>query len=249
MPRALSELFALVEAHLKVRYRQTFIGFFWVLANPILLFGVQMFLFGRLLPNVGSSYYLYLFSGLLPWFYLTQTAEMACAHLSVNAPIMRNLDIHPYKIIWSLAVENYINFLCYSLLIFTYLSFVHSIGWLNFLMYLFFSLFLVVFTAHLSFMAALLNVLLRDTRYILHFVFTIFYFLTPTFYLIDHVPGDLQNIIRLNPFYWIITLFRIPQTSENILYVLGLNAVLSLAAGAGAFLIWRKFKSDIYLKL
>src|SRR3989344_685929 len=115
------ELLTLVEINLKIRYRQTVIGFLWVILNPIVLYFVQVYLFSRILNRSDSSYYFYLLSGLLPWFYLSQTAEMGCDYISSNSGLIKNLNIHPFKLIASLAVENYINMLCASIIIFFYI--------------------------------------------------------------------------------------------------------------------------------
>ena len=60
---------ALTARDLKARYRGSVLGFFWSLANPLLLLGVYTLVFTRFFPQqVVSPYPLFLFAGILPGF-------------------------------------------------------------------------------------------------------------------------------------------------------------------------------------
>lgn len=65
------QLLNLVKINIKVRYRDTWLGFFWVLFNPILIYSVQSFIFRGLFKNNSTEYMIYLLFGLFPWFFLT----------------------------------------------------------------------------------------------------------------------------------------------------------------------------------
>src|SRR4051812_48169864 len=61
---------ALTLANLKTRYRNTSLGFLWVLLNPILIYGAQSYAFGRILKLDVSHYNLFLVTGLIPWIFI-----------------------------------------------------------------------------------------------------------------------------------------------------------------------------------
>ena len=239
----------LVEINLKVRYRQTAVGFFWVILNPIILYTVQAALFGQILHRTDPSYYFYLLSGLLPWFYLSQTAQMGCNYINSNANLIKNLKIHPLKLITGLALENYVNLICASLLIYFYIFLTFPSTLISFFIYIAASLWLLLLVILLTFISALLNVLFKDTNYILHFVFTILYFMTPTFFYTENLPTRFQEILKYNPFYWIIGLFRIDSLSLFSFKLLFINLIIMLFTAFLAGFIWKKYKNKIYLKL
>src|SRR6059058_4977748 len=59
---------ALTARDLKARYRGSILGFFWSLANPLLLLGIYTLAFTKFFPStVVRPYPLFLFTGILPW--------------------------------------------------------------------------------------------------------------------------------------------------------------------------------------
>lgn len=249
MYKHISELLALVETNLKVRYRQTFVGFVWVILNPIVLYSVQAVLFSQILKKSDSSYYFYLLSGLLPWFFLSQTTQMGCTYIYSNAGLIKNLKIHPFKLIVSLAIENYINLIASSLIIFSFIFANSNESFLSLGIYLLASLCILIHVTLITFISALLNALFRDTNYILHFVFTVFYFMTPTFFYPENLPPQLAGYLKINPFYWIISLFRIRNFSADSINIIAINVLLILIVSGISWYLWIRLKSKIYLKL
>jgi lipopolysaccharide transport system permease protein len=77
----LNQLRSLTVANLKIRYRKTWIGFLWVLLNPVILLTVQSFIFLHVLNVSRNHYLLYLISGFLPWIFLSQTWELVAGIL------------------------------------------------------------------------------------------------------------------------------------------------------------------------
>ena len=64
----------LVRRELTARYRASVLGFFWSLLNPLLLLAVYAVVFTTIFqPRFpgGDPYPLFLFSGLLPWLWVT----------------------------------------------------------------------------------------------------------------------------------------------------------------------------------
>ena len=51
------------------RYRGSILGLAWVVINPLVLFGVQSFIFKSILEINVPNYSLFLLGGLLPWIF------------------------------------------------------------------------------------------------------------------------------------------------------------------------------------
>ena len=250
MIKAASEILSLIEINLKIRYRQTFLGFLWVLLNPILLYVVQLSLFTFILKKSETGYSLYLLSGLIPWFYISQTAEMGCNYINSNSNLIKNLKIHPFKLTFGLAVENFINMLCASFAICFYLFFNDSNIDITFIInYLLAGFYLVSVVSLITFISSLLNVLYKDIKYILHFLFTLLYFSTPTFFYFENISFTLQSLIKLNPFYWIISVFRLYTNAVDLNLILAVNFVILTLLFSFAIILWKTLKNRIYLKL
>ncbi|MGZ3726167.1 MAG: ABC transporter permease [Pseudobdellovibrio sp.] len=249
MNNFLTDVLTLVEINLKARYRQTFIGFFWVIANPVLLFFVQYVILSKVLAESPADFALYLFTGLLPWFYLSQTAEMGCTLLYYSANLVKNLKIHPFKLIAGLALENFINLISSALVVFGILRCFYDLSTVHLLNFFVCSSALLIIVTLFTFICALLNILLKDTKYILHFVFTLLYFSTPSFYHIEKLPPLYRKIISLNPLYWLMTLYRLDRTGENVYFVIAINFAFIILLTLSSIYLWKKLKAAVYLKL
>jgi ABC-type polysaccharide/polyol phosphate export permease len=59
-----------VSQDLKVKYRRSFLGFFWSLLNPLLQMLVISIVFSMLFKFDVRNYALYVLSGLIPWNFL-----------------------------------------------------------------------------------------------------------------------------------------------------------------------------------
>lgn len=245
----LSDLKLLVITNLKIRYRQTFVGLAWVVINPLILYAVQALLFTEILNQDGFEFYTYLLTGLIPWFYISQTAEMGSNHIYNNSGLLKNLRLHPFKLLLSLSIENYINFLIVSTLIFSFIQIYAEVSAVVIFNYFLFSFWLIPMTAMIAFISSVLNVLIRDTRFILHFIFTILYFLTPTFYYPEQLPSNIRFIINLNPFYWVISLFRINLAETSSLKIVLTNIIFLIILAILSIVLWKKLKNRVYLKL
>ena len=167
-----SQLSKLVQINIKVRYRDTWLGFFWVLLNPILLYAVQAFIFSNLFKNTSSEYLVYLLTGLFPWFFLTQTAEMSCTYLKQKSLFLRNLKFTPFFMILSLVLENYINFLFSSFLVFSFLLFFKITTFFVFFSFYLASLFFFIVVLSVSYFLSYAHTLFKDVKYIIQFLFT-----------------------------------------------------------------------------
>jgi|GEM_PF-302153 len=251
-PKVLRQILALAIAGLKVRYRKTWVGFIWVILNPILLLGIQGLVFSHVLKLSVGTYFLYLVSGLLPWIFLSQTLEMGAAQLKNHALPIKSFGIRPFQLSAALTCENLVNFLATQVLALVplWIWYGKSTG-LLLVSFLYSGLFsLAVFS--MVFIFAVGNVLFKDLRYILSFVLTVFYFATPIFYTVDLVPVHLQGFVRWNPFHILLEPFQLLAASPDVeiwLASLGRSLVLTAALCALARFLWRRMQNRFYLNL
>src|SRR5947199_3018282 len=83
---------ALTARDLKARYRGSILGFFWSLANPLLLLGVYTLVFTRFFPQqVVKPYPLFLFAGILPWTFFSAAILESTVSISANAGLIKKV--------------------------------------------------------------------------------------------------------------------------------------------------------------
>lgn len=246
------QIYQLTRAALIVRYRRTYLGLLWVLLNPIFMLLVQSFIFSRILNVSVDSYFLYLVSGLLPWLFISQSLEMGAPQLKTHALTIKSFSVAPGLFSLSLILENSVNLFIAALVTLLPLYLYYNkplyfvLFWFLTVLPLAIGIFSVVFTL------STLNVLYKDLRYIISFLISISYFLTPVFYTREAIPSNYQWLIDYNPLYVFISPFQIFSLNADLslwgyqyLRALALSLTLLLAA----YLHWKRFKNIFFLNL
>ena len=78
---------------IKARYKQSFLGFFWVILNPLFQMIIMSFVFSRIMKmtGIGVPYPIYLYAGLLPWLFFANSISSAMGALTNNAPLIKKI--------------------------------------------------------------------------------------------------------------------------------------------------------------
>ena len=198
----------LVAKHLKLRYRGSVLGFCWTLLNPLALMVVYTLVFSVYLRVEVERYPAFLFTGLLPWIWLSSALQQAVTSILDGAPLVTRSQF-PAEVLPVVALTtstvNFIltlPFLFLLLLLFGVRPGPHAL-WLPALMALQYLLLL-----GLALLVAALNVYYRDLQHILLHVLTVLQFLTPVFYPADLIPEPLRPAAMLNPVAVLVTAYH-----------------------------------------
>ncbi|MBK9294009.1 MAG: ABC transporter permease [Oligoflexia bacterium] len=239
----ISQVIALTLANLKSRYRGTLTGFVWVILNPIILFGAQSFAFHFILKLSVQDYPLFLLSGLIPWIFLSQSLEMCTPLFTNSGRLMKSISINPLVYLIAQILDNLINFLAAFLVLLIPLSFSSSFQFKNLLLLPLPLFFLFITTLSMSLILATLNVFYRDLKFIVSFVMTFSFYLTPIFYPETFVEPQYRWIIKYNIFTHLISPVRAAVMGQLEILNIFMISALSLLF---SFLIWRHKKNALY---
>lgn len=83
-------LYFLTLRDVKIRYKQTALGFLWAIIQPLFLMVVFTLFFGNLakVPSQGIPYPLFSFAALLPWTLFAEGITRSTTSMVINANIM-----------------------------------------------------------------------------------------------------------------------------------------------------------------
>ena len=98
--------YVLVAREMKARYRGSVLGFFWSLLNPLLMLAVYAVVFAVIFQSrspATSPYALFLFSGLLPWNWLSSSLTDAASSLTTHGALLRKI-LFPAEVLPLVAV-------------------------------------------------------------------------------------------------------------------------------------------------
>ncbi|HEX2164307.1 MAG TPA: ABC transporter permease [Thermoanaerobaculia bacterium] len=202
-------LATLTTRELKARYRGSFLGFFWSLANPLLLLAVYSFVFGvvfrRPLGEGVEPYALFLITGLFPWVWVSSSMLEGSMTFISHAGLLRKA-VFPLEVLPTVAVlSNLAHFLlavpilAAALLVGRALG--HDLGGPSALLFPLVVLIQLPMVGGLVLGLAALNVHFKDVRDIVANLLTLLFFLTPILYPLEAVTiPALWWLVRLNPF-------------------------------------------------
>ncbi len=203
-------LLTLVERQVRLRAKRSFMGVLWPLLAPLFLFALYRFVFGSIFRAPVEDYGAYLFAGLLPWTFLLQTVHDALQSISFELDLVRRAPFPHHLLPLSRVLVMTVPFLALLGTFIAYLALVDSRGLdLSTLPWLLLPLAsLLLLVAALSTLLALLDVFNRDLRYLLHNLFTVWFFLVPIVYHQRMVSDRVRDVTAIDPMRWIIEQFR-----------------------------------------
>jgi len=234
-------LTALTARDLKARYRGSVLGFFWSLANPLLLLGVYTVVFTIFFPsNVVKPYPLFLFAGILPWTFFSAAILESTTSISSNAGLIKKVMFPAEALPLVVVMSHFVHLLlAIPILLLAAIGFgkVHpTLALLPAVVLL-----QAIFVAGVAMTVASVSVLFRDLRDIIANLMQIGFFVTPIIYLIDNISyRPLRALLRLNPMTPFVVSYQdivfwghLPGLADSLLMVM--YAFLSLSTGLAIF--------------
>jgi len=194
----------------KVRYKQTLLGFGWAILQPLMTMIVFSIFLGRTgrIPTDGHPYPIFVLSGLVPWLYFSNSINFSSNSVYVNRDLVKKVYfpklILPISSIFVGCVELLISTLFLLILLPLFkvpLSF-------RLIALPFFYLLVLSITCCVSFSLSALVALYRDFRYLTAFLLQLWLFVSPVVYPLELIPENWQLFYSLNPMVSIIMLFR-----------------------------------------
>jgi lipopolysaccharide transport system permease protein len=208
---AFRELFWVLTARdVKVRYKQTVLGFAWAIIQPVMLMVVFSIFFGRLakMPSDGFPYPIFVFAGLLPWTFFANAVSSSGSSLIGSAQLVSKVYFPRLIIPMASVGGGLIDFAIAAgvlLLLMIYYGFGLTI---NLLMLPLLVAVLILVAVGIGTLLSALTVAYRDFRYVIPFMVQLWLFVTPVVYPTSIVPQDWRWLLNLNPMVGIIEGFR-----------------------------------------
>jgi lipopolysaccharide transport system permease protein len=235
------ELFGnLFRRDVQAKYRGSWLGLAWTLANPVLLMAVYLLVFSVLWKTPFGSeghYALFLLVGLSAWIFFAQSVQSASRSMLDNANLIRKTRFPRQLVPLSVVATHLISFgvMLVALLVlnFALLPRVRDTEWLALPL----GLAVVAITAGLSLAIASLNVLFRDVEFLVAALLLPLFFLTPVLYPLSD-PQIARHDWVVDLIHWANPLSPVIQALRDPLFygqLPGLwDTVYSVIAAIGA---------------
>lgn len=208
-------LVGLVRKELKVKYKNSSLGFLWSMLNPALYLVVFYLVFQFFLGSGIPRFPIYLLSGLLVWNLFSSALGAATGSITTNGSLV-NKVFFPRTILplASLGASLVHFFLQAIVLLAAVVVFRQPVPWSYLWLIVPALLVLLVFTASLCILLGAINVYARDTQHLLELALLAWMWLTPIVYQYRLVADKLDGkgwptwLVLLNPLVSVIVCFQ-----------------------------------------
>ena len=247
MWKAKGILFNFAISDLKIRYRNSVLGIFWSLIEPLLMLGVLFVVFSTMFKFEIPNFPIYLLVGIVCYNFFKNGTVFALNSLSNRSTLMtqiyfpRSIPAISSGITAAIMLILELVVLAIFIVIFQFVPPV-TILFLPLILAL---LFLLVLGIALP--LSVLNVKYKDTEFIWMVIVHAGFFLSPIFYQFDMMPVQVQNVLQFSPMVQIVTmahhvvLYGMLPSVNSILYAVGSISVITTVG----YLIFRKYQAKI----
>lgn len=238
-------------ADLKIRYRNSVLGFIWTFLEPLLLLSVLYIVFTNVFKSTIEAFPLYLLLGLIMWNMFVRGTQISLNSTLSRAGVLTQIhipnEIPPISASVTSLIMLTLEMIVFGIFVIAF-RFIppQTIAILPLVLILEFILILGV-----SLPLSVLNIRFRDTQFIWGVIIQVGFFLTPIFYKIDILPSYIQSILVFDPMVQILNFAHnaalygiLPDTNEIIITV-GITFLI-FAIGYGTF---RKMSNKIIEEL
>lgn len=212
-------VWAMTLKEIKARYKKAVLGFLWIFLNPVLQMLVIGFIFQFFVPVRVDNYFLFLFTGLLPWNFFSYSVMKNTPIMTNERSMIKKSNFPRESIVLAVVFSNLFHMMIawmllllvligdkvvtehYSLTQLTDYSIrllytLPLIGWLTLL------------TTGFSLLFAALNVKYRDVNFLVQAVMPLWFYATPIVYTLQLLPEFFGSLLYLNPMTGLIELFH-----------------------------------------
>ncbi len=215
-------LISMIQRDLKIRYKNSVLGFFWSLLNPLLTVLVMTVVFKNFMSNGTQNLSAYILAAYLPYMFFQLCLMDSSQTILSNIVIIRKIYFPREILPLASVLSNFIHFLLALCVFFAYLLYIYianpkispfQITILYLPLLLLMNLMLVT---GLSLFISALNTFYEDVKYIVSVLLYLLFFVCPIMYFsekvyqisMNHGSPLLYRIYHLNPVAMMCTAYR-----------------------------------------
>ena len=247
--KSLIKYIALVD--LKLRYRNSVLGFLWNFLEPLLLLSVLYIVFTSIFKSQIENFPIYLLLGIIMWNFTVKGTIFSLNSITNRAGIITQIYF-PREIF---AISSSITAtIMFAFEFAAFLIFMIIFQFLPPITILLFPLILImqfVLILGLSFPLSVLNVYYKDIQFIWGVIVHAGFFAIPIFYTLDMLSDELRQLIMLNPMAQLlemahnITIYGTLPANQDLFYTIGVIIAIFFVG----YFIFKRFDNKVVEEL
>ena len=237
-------LVELTRKEIKIRYKNSYLGYLWSIMNPLAMAMIFYFIFQVITRMEVEHYALFLVTGLFVWQWIVNSLTVGTMLFVGNASIIKKVNFPRYFLGIALVLSEGFNFIISILVIIAFMVYygiLPSFSWLIGIPFLFAvtSLFLFGFSLFL----ATINLFFRDLERIIQLLMMFMFYGTPIFYPASKLPEKFHFLLYTNPFTPFVMSWKelFLKGSFNVEFI-ELSIAYALISAICGFIVYNKLK-------
>ncbi len=254
----------LTRKNVKLKYRNSWLGILWSFIQPLLYMIVLSVVFGGIFGTNRKDiicFPVYLFTGRLLFSFFTTSTKQAMTSFRRNQAIIKKVYVPKYMYPLSSILSNFVTFAISLLCLICVWIFFKTTGiqngdelhvngyvllcWIPMVL-------LLIFSTGVGLILSVVSVYFRDIEYIWEVMCQLLFYMVPIIYHLNRITTPwIKNIIKINPLYSMIELFRQCVLYHQIMSwrMLGYAAVVSFLTLIIGIWFFNKKSDDIIFHL
>lgn len=193
-------IIVLTQKEMKVKYKNSFLGYLWSVANPLAFAFVFFIAFKVVMRVQMEDYALFLIAGLFPWQWFANSINASPLIFVANASIIKKVSFSRQVLSISTVLLDMLHFILAIPVIIIFMFIYHksiSPTWLIGIPILLFIQFILIYG--LSLIISSVNLFFRDLERLTAILTTLIFYFTPIIYSEEMIPEKFRALINLNP--------------------------------------------------
>lgn len=233
---------------IKLRYRRSVLGPFWVTLSMAITVYSMGFLYGHLFHMDLKDYYPFLVAGMLGWSLISNSLNELTDTFAIHENLIKQLKL-PYSLHIQRVITRNMLIFFHNFIVMVPIYFIFregaEVNWNS--LFIIPGLLIIYINCFFSgLLLAILAARFRDISQIIKSVIQVFFFITPVMWNPAVLPANKLFFVSFNPFYAFLELIREPLLGKlPSAHILFFTLVITIVTISISFTLFTRYRSRI----
>lgn len=198
----------LILKEIKMKYKNSVLGILWSMLDPLLTMIILTIVFGSIFKKDIPNFPVYVLIGRISFSFFSESTKAAMESILSNKQLIKKIYVPKYFFPLSKVCATFITFI----ISFIPLLIVMGITGMQFskvnLLIIFPLIYLLMVALGIGLILSTIRVFFGDIKHLYGAILLMVMYMTPIFYPADIIADQFMSLIRLNPLFTIVNMFR-----------------------------------------
>ena len=241
----------LVMRDLKVKYRRSILGYLWSILNPLLMMLVMTVFFSYMFRYKIENYPVYLICGQVIYNFYSDATRQSMNSILHGGALIKKVKLPKYIFPMARTASSFVNLLFSLVAVILVMTITRAPITPTVLLFPLPLIYLFFISMGIGMILSVLAVYFRDMIHLYGVFLLALMYASPIFYPISALPTQAVILIKFNPLYHIMQMFRdvmyygnLPSLRDNLVCL----AFTMLSMGLGLF-FFKKYQDNLVLNI